>query len=180
DRFAGEGFVALAPDLYHGQTTTEPDEAAKMMMALNLDKASKDLGGAITELQTRTGRSSVGVVGFCMGGGLAYKVACDRPDAVKAVAPFYGVIPWPAAAPDYGRLEASVQGHYAADDGSAPPDVVADLELQLRALGKDCMMFVYPDTDHAFFNDTRPEVYDAQAATLAFNRTVAHFRSHLS
>jgi len=180
DRFAAEGFVALAPDLYRGASTTEPDEAAKMMMALDLDAASNQLDHAIAELQRRTGRTHIGVVGFCMGGGLAYKVACDRPDAVKALAPFYGVIPWPAAAPDYSRLSAAVQGHYAADDDSAPPDVVESLEEQLRALGKDCVMFVYPDTAHAFFNDDRPEVHDAKASALAFSRTVAHFRAHLS
>src|SRR5262249_54985055 len=70
DRFAAEGFVALAPDLYHGVTTTEPDEAGKLMMAMNMEQAGKDLSGAVTLLQERSGHEAVGVVGFCMGGGL--------------------------------------------------------------------------------------------------------------
>src|SRR4051794_23611625 len=94
ERFAAAGFVALAPDLYHGKVTTEPDGAGKLMMALNIEQAGKDMSGAIDELQRRTGRIKVGVVGFCMGGGLALVVSCQRPDAVAAVAPFYGLIPW--------------------------------------------------------------------------------------
>src|ERR1019366_3296492 len=89
DRFAGVGFTALAPDLYHGKAVpvTEPDEAAKLMMALQLEGAAKDLSGAVDELLRRTAASSVGVVGFCMGGGLALVLACQRPDAVAAVVP---------------------------------------------------------------------------------------------
>src|ERR1700679_1996330 len=70
DRFAAAGFVALAPDLYHGKSTTEPDEAGKEMMAMQLDRAGKDMSGAVDELRRRAGVETVGVVGFCMGGGL--------------------------------------------------------------------------------------------------------------
>ncbi len=86
DRFASAGFTALAPDLYRGETTTEPDEAGKLMMALNLDRAARDMSGAIEALLARpaTTSSKVGVVGFCMGGGLALKLACDRADVVGA------------------------------------------------------------------------------------------------
>jgi carboxymethylenebutenolidase len=87
DRFAAAGFTALAPDLYHGESSTEPDGAGKLMMALNLDQAAKDLDGAIAMLQERTGSSKVGVVGYCMGGGLTLVLASRRPDAVVADAP---------------------------------------------------------------------------------------------
>ncbi len=179
DRFAAEGFVALAPDLYHGETTTEPDGAGKLMMALNMDEASKDMSGAIDELQRRTSRIKVGVVGFCMGGGLALVVSCKRPDAVAATAPFYGVIPWASAQPDWSALASKVEGHYAADDHSFTPADAAALQTTLRDLGKDATLLVYPDVDHAFFNDTRPEVYDERAATTAWLRVLDLFRSEL-
>ena len=179
ERFAAAGFVALAPDLYHGETTTEPDGAGKLMMALNIDQASKDMSGAIDELQRRSGRPKVGVVGFCMGGGLALVVACKRPDAVAAVAPFYGLIPWEGAQPDWSALAAKVEGHYAADDQFFTPEKAEALQTQLRALGKDATLLVYPEVDHAFFNDTRPEVYAADAATTAWLRVLDLFRSEL-
>ena len=101
DRLADEGFTALAPDLYHGATVplTEPDDAAKLMMALEMERVATDLSGSVDELIRRTGRHQIGVIGFCMGGGLALVLATQRPDAVKAVVPAYGVIPWPAARP---------------------------------------------------------------------------------
>ena len=92
DRFAAAGFTALAPDLYHGQSSTEPDGAGKLMMALNIETAAKDLSGAIDLLVQRTGRPKVGVVGYCMGGALALVAAAQRPDSVAACAPYYGVI----------------------------------------------------------------------------------------
>ena len=180
DRFAAEGFVALAPDLYHGETTTEPDGAGKLMMALNIGEASKDMSGAIDELQSRTGSAKVGVVGFCMGGGLALVVACNRPDAVAACAPFYGLIPWESAQPDWSRLEAKVEGHYARDDHFFTPEAAEALQQQLRDLGKDAKLLIYNECDHAFFNDTRPEVYNADAAATAWLRVLDLFRSTLT
>jgi carboxymethylenebutenolidase len=177
DRYAAEGFTALAPDLYHGQKTTEPDGAGKLMMALNFPAATKDMSGAVDYLREKTGRPSVGVVGFCMGGGLALVLACARPDAVKAVAPYYGLIPWESAQPDWSKLDAKVVGEYAAEDGSFPPDKVHELEEMLRGLGKDVEMHIHPGTDHAFFNDQRPEVYAPDASAEAFARTVELFRS---
>ena len=179
DRFAKEGFVALAPDLYRGKAASEPDEAGKYMMALSMAQAGKDLSGAVDEVAKRGSGSGVGVVGFCMGGGLTLVLACQRPDKVKAACPFYGVIPWPEAQPDWSKLAASVEGHYAEKDSFASPDAVEELENKLKALGKDAVMYVYPGADHAFFNDTRPEVYDVSASHLAFSRTVAHLRGHL-
>lgn len=179
DRFAAQGFVALAPDLYRGKATSEPDDAAKAMMALRLDQAAKDMGGAVDELRRRTGRDAVGVIGFCMGGGLALVLATLRPDAVKAVVPCYGVIPWPDAQPEYARLEAAVEGHYAELDESAPPAAVRALEAELVALGKEVTMFVHPGTKHAFFNDTRAEVYDAEEADKLWSSVVEFFRAKL-
>ena len=180
DRLAAEGFTALAPDLYRGRSSVEPDEAGKLMMSLNLAQAAKDLSGAVDLLQERTGRSQVGVVGFCMGGGLSLVLACQRPDAVAAVAPFYGVIPWADAQPEWSALAATVEGHYAELDGFFTPDAARELESRLRHLGKTATLHVYPGTDHAFFNDTRPEVYDAGAAATAWQRTVNLLRSTLS
>jgi carboxymethylenebutenolidase len=179
DRFADAGFTALAPDLYHGHSTTEPDGAGKLMMALNIDQAAKDMSGAIALLQERTGRGHVGVVGFCMGGGLALVLASKRPDAVAAAAPYYGVIPWKSVQPDWSAITATIVGEYGELDDSANPDAVHALEAKLRELGKDATLHVHPGAQHAFFNDTRPEVYDAQASAVAFDRTVDLFRSAL-
>ena len=179
DRFAAEGFTALAPDLYHGVVTTEPDHAGKLLMGMNLATAGKDLSGAIDLLQQRTGRTKVGVTGFCMGGGLTLMVACQRPDAVAAAAPFYGGMR-PDTPIDWPSMTAVVEGHYAENDrGNAAPDAITALGEELRAMGKDATFHVYQGTHHAFFNDTRPEVYDAAASKTAWERTLALFRAHL-
>ena len=179
DRFAAAGFVALAPDLYHGEITTEPDAAGKLLMSMNLTTAGKDLSGAVDYLQARTGHTKVGVTGFCMGGGLALMVACLRPDAVAAAAPFYGGMR-PDTVIEWDNLAAVVEGHYAETDrGTAAPEAVKELEATLRAKGKDATFHVYPGTHHAFFNDTRAEVYNADAAQTSWNRTLALFRAQL-
>jgi carboxymethylenebutenolidase len=181
DRFAAEGFVALAPDLYHGQKVPpgEPDEAGKAMMAMRLDQAGRDMSGAIDELLARSSSAHVGVIGFCMGGGLALVLATQRPDAVSAVVPCYGIIPWPDVQPDYSALEAKVLGHYAEKDGYFTPEAAMALGEQLRGLGKSVEIIVYPGVDHAFFNDTRPEVYDAEASRALWERSVAFFRENV-
>jgi carboxymethylenebutenolidase len=179
ERFAAEGFTALAPDLYHGEEATEPDEAGKLMMAMNIEQAAKDMSGAVDLLLERTGRDAVGVVGFCMGGGLALVLACLRPDAVKAVAPFYGIIPWSTAEPDWSRLDAKVEGHYAEKDAYFTPEKVRELEARLSDLGKDVTFHIHPDVDHAFFNDTRPEVHDPAESAAAWQATLTLFRETL-
>ncbi len=179
DRFAAEGFVALAPDLYRGETTTEPDEAGKLMMALNMGQAAKDMSGAVDEASVRAGGDRVGVTGFCMGGGLALVAATQRPDKVKACVPWYGLIPWPDAQPDWDRLDAAVLGHYAEHDGFFTPAAAEDLEADLKGRGKDVELVVHPGVDHAFFNDTRPEVYDAATAGLAWQQTVGFLLTNL-
>ncbi len=179
DRFAAAGFTALAPDLYHGASTTEPDGAGKLMMALNLDTAGKDLSGAIDLLVAKSRLPKVGVVGFCMGGGLALVVACQRPDAVAAVAPYYGAIPWESVQPNWSALTAKVVGEYAENDGWASPAAAAELQSQLQTLGKDATLHIHPGCDHAFFNDARPEVYNAAEAEVAYQRTLELFRTTL-
>ena len=183
ERFAAEGCTALAPDLFHGSTVPhgEPDEADKAAMALDLPRAAGELSGAVDFLLDHPmvrGRA-IGVVGFCIGGGLALWLATLRPDRVAAVVPFYGLIPWSAVQPDYARMEAAVEGHYAEDDDMAGPPAVEKLQDTLTGLGKDVKTFLYPGTHHAFFNDTRPDVYDEEAARVAWVRTLEHLRSKL-
>lgn len=179
DRFAAEGYTALAPDLYRGEAATEPDEAGKLMMGLALDRAGKDLSGAVDFLRERTGKKKVGVVGYCMGGGLTLTLACQRPDAVAAAAPFYGVIPWPEAQPDWDAITAVVEGHYAEHDAFASPEAARALEVDLRNRGKAATFHIYSGTDHAFFNDDRPDVFNAAAAATAWSRVLELFRANL-
>jgi carboxymethylenebutenolidase len=182
DRYAGEDFVALAPDLYRGAVTTEPDEAAKLMMALNIEQAAKDMAGAVDFLVSHDAVSSkgVGVTGYCMGGGLALWLATLRPDAVAAVVPYYGIIPWPAAQPDYSRLNAPVQGHYAEDDDFATPDEVKKLEDELKGLGKQFEVFTYAGAGHGFTNHHRPEAHHPEHADTAWRRTIDFFRANVT
>jgi carboxymethylenebutenolidase len=182
DRFAAAGFVALAPDLYHGQKVApgEPDEAGKAMMALTMDQAARDLSGAVDELLRRSAGEKIGVIGFCMGGGLALVLATQRPDAVAAVVPCYGIVPWPGVDPDYAAMSAAVLGHYAEKDEYFTPEMANELAERLRGMGKSVEIIVYPGADHAFFNDTRPEVYDADASRKLWDRTLAFLGEHLS
>ena len=178
DRFAKEGFVALAPDLYHGAVAKSPDEAAKMMMALRIDEAEKDLSGAINYLLAHktTTSKKVGTIGFCMGGALSLYAATKNPN-VGACVVFYGG--HPNVKPDLPNLHAPLLGIYAERDRSLTPQFVHQLEDQLRQLGKPVEIHIYPKTDHAFFNDTRPAVYNAEAATDAWRRTIGFFRKNL-
>ena len=180
DRFGDAGFTALAPDLYHGEVTTEPDGAGKLMMALNLHEAARDMSGAVDVVVERSANPRVGVVGYCIGGGLALVLATTRPDAVKACAPYYGLIPWSSVQPDWSKLEAKVVGEYAALDHSFTPEMAAQFEAMLRGLGKDVTLHVHEAADHAFFNDARPEVYNAEASLEAWERTLALFREQLT
>ena len=172
DRFAAEGFVALAPDLYHGTVTEEPDEAGKEMMALDLGRAANDLSGAVDLLQSESGQNKIGVTGFCMGGGLTLTLACQRPDAVAVAVPWYGVIPWEGAQPDWSALEGTIVAHIAENDGMFSPEAAAELDATLQGLDKNATFHVYADGEHAFFNDTRPEVYSAEHSATAWQRTL--------
>jgi len=179
DRFADEGFVALAPDMYHGKTTKSPDEAGKLMMALRIDQAEKDLGAAVQYLLTLDSTTSkqIGVIGFCMGGALALYTATKNQN-IGACIVFYGI--HPNVKPDLPNLRVPVLGIFGEKDHSVPPDAVHELERKIRDQGKQIEVKIYPDADHAFFNDTRPEVYKAEAAADAWKRSIAFLREHLS
>lgn len=181
DRYAEEGLVALAPDLYRGVLTTEPDEAAKLMMALNIEQAAKDMQGAISALLANDAVTSkkVGVTGYCMGGGLALWLATLRPDDVGAVVPYYGLIPWPGAQPDYSKLQAPVQGHYAEDDDFASPAEVAKLDAELTRLGKPHEFFTYAGAGHGFTNHHRPDAHHPEHTETAWQRTIEFLRANL-
>ncbi|HEX5616117.1 MAG TPA: dienelactone hydrolase family protein [Acidimicrobiia bacterium] len=181
DRYASEGFVALAPDLYRGEVTSEPDEAGKLMMSLNIEQAAKDMVGAVhylLSLDATTG-DTVGATGYCMGGALVLRLGTMCPDKIGALAPYYGVVGWPQAPVDWSKCSAPIQGHYATDDDFASPEAVAAFADELRALGKQVEIFTYEDTQHAFTNEQRPEVHDAEATEQAFQRTFAFFRERL-
>ena len=154
DRFAQEGFVALAPDLYHGKSTKSPDEAGKLMMAMRIDEAERDLTAAAQYLLTLDSTTSdkVGVVGFCMGGALALYTATKNPQIGASVV-FYGG--HPKVKPDLPNLHAPVLGLYGEKDRSVTPASAHELERQVKALGKQIEVKVYPGADHGFFNDMR-------------------------
>lgn len=177
DRFAVEGFVALAPDLYHGATTTEPDEAGKLLMSLELDRAGRDMARAYDFLigHDRVQPKKAGVVGFCAGGTLAILLGTLRP--LAAVVPFYPY-PFPKE-PDISKIQGALMTHIAEHDQAPTPEMGGDLVERLRAMGKEAELYVYSGTDHAFFNDTRPETYKPDAAREAWERTIAFFRKHL-
>jgi carboxymethylenebutenolidase len=179
DRFASEGFVALAPDLYHGDVAKSPDEAGKLMMALNIEQTERDLRGAVEYLSAHeaTEGETVGTVGFCMGGVLSL-YAASKNERVGACVVFYGI--HPKVKPDFERLRAPVLGLYAENDKTVPPDAMRALEDKLKEHGKSVEMHIYPGTDHAFFNDTRPEVFNAEAAADAWRRTIEFLRKHLT
>ena len=153
DRLADAGFVALAPDLYHGQVAghTEMDKASHLMQSLPPDRAGRDMSGAVDFLRSHksvTG-SGIGVVGFCMGGMLSFIIAANRPDAVKALVPFYG-FPQGPSEPDWTKLSAKVRGHMAEKDSFFSPEAAHALEKKLRGMGKDVTLTVHPGTGHAF------------------------------
>ncbi|MFZ5624631.1 MAG: dienelactone hydrolase family protein [Gemmatimonadota bacterium] len=178
DRFAAEGFVALAPDLYHGELARSPDEAGKLFMALNIAKAGLELRGAGTCLLEHPAVSprKVGVVGFCMGGQLALFAAAEHGDVFSAVVDFYGV--HPNAKVDPRKVKVPVLAHFAERDNSVPPAMARKLVAELVDAGAQVEAHFY-DAGHAFFNDTRPQVYDRACAEQAWARTITFLRREL-
>jgi carboxymethylenebutenolidase len=183
DRFAAAGFIALAPDLYHGVQVPndEPDDAAKEMMAMDIERAARDMAGAVDFLHEHVGVNGrgIGVIGFCVGGGLALWLGSLRPGVVSAIAPFYGLLPWPNAQPDYSKITAKVQGHYAENDDFAPPSGVEELNRTLSDAGVEAEFFITSGVGHAYFNETRPEAYNETAATIAWDRVTQFFHAEL-
>jgi carboxymethylenebutenolidase len=177
DDLATEGFVALAPDLYHGKQTSEPDEAGKLMMSLKMDEAAKEMSGAVDYLVGLDAAKGdkVGSVGYCMGGGLSLILASIN-GGVGACVMYYGVLP---TQPDLANIQAPVLGHFAENDEWASPATARELEGKLKDLGKDAEFYIYPGTAHGFFNNTRAEVHNPEASKQTWERTLAFYRKHL-
>jgi carboxymethylenebutenolidase len=175
ERFAKEGFVALAPDLYHGQVTEEAEEARRLAMSLDRDRAVKEIDSVIRYIKQQPYSSDkVGIVGYCMGGGLVM-LAAIHSDIVDAANVYYGGNPDPID--QVQDINCPILGLYAGHDEANRPSV-PDLEAALQRHGKQHECIVYPDAPHAFFNDQKPNYRD-EAARDAWRRTLAFFRQHL-
>lgn len=179
DRFAAEGFVALAPDLYHGVATGSPDEAGKLFMALSIARAATDLRGAADSLLDRSQVTSekVAAVGFCMGGQLALYTGAEFPDQIGAVVDFYGIHPNVRIEPE--KIRVPVLAHFAERDKSVKVADARALAAGIEAAGGSIEAHFY-SADHAFFNDSRPTVYDRGCSDLAWTRTLEFLRRHFA
>lgn len=177
ERFAQARYVALAPDLYHGKATAEPDEARKLAMALNRDAAIQEISAAGEHLLNNVGvvGEKIGIVGWCMGGGLALSTATEYAK-LGAVVSFYGR---PLDARDTPKLNAPVLGLYGELDQGIPASMVRDFETELNQNHIPNQINIYSDAQHAFFNDTRAQAYNPQAAEDAWTKTLAWFEKYI-
>lgn len=178
DRLARDGFVALAPDLYRGDRTTDPDEAGRLMMSLEIDRAGRDLVRTVEALrrQPETDGSGVGCIGFCMGGQLALYAAGLVPE-ITAVVDCYGV--HPRVRPAFEAFRAKVLGVFAENDEFVSASDVQDLQSALDAAGVEATLETYVGVQHAFLNETRPEVFDAETAARAWRDIGAFLQAEL-
>jgi carboxymethylenebutenolidase len=182
DRLAEAGFVALAPDLYHGKTTASVEEAQALGAALDQDveRWRGDIAGAMQFLRQHKathpvgGRGKLAFVGFSLGDAYALDMSVTLADQIAAVVVFYGSYP----GLDYRRASASYLFHFAEDDPFESAESVAQMEQELQAAGRPVTVYTYPGTKHWFFEDNRPE-YDAEAARLAWERTIAFLHERL-
>jgi carboxymethylenebutenolidase len=170
DRFARAGYNALAPDLYKGRVTTQPEEANHLMTGLDFAGATQhDLRGAAQHLMKQSGK--VAVMGYCMGGALTIAAAVHVPEAAAAVC-FYGIPPKDFADP--AKMRVPIQGHFANKDDWCTPAAVDDLEKALRTAGNQHEIHRY-DAAHAFANE-RSAAYDVACANLAWERMSAFLK----
>lgn len=180
DRLAAAGFVALAPDLYGGTTTHDAGEAGKLMQELPVDRAARDLAGAVDFLLSRDDVTSdhVGLVGFCMGGAFVLNLAVQEGGKIAAAVPFYPAGQLPE---DYSKLQAAVLAHFAERDDFVPISTADELSAKIAAAtGKEPEVRRYP-AGHAFLNDENLlGTYDREQATKAWDRTVEFLREHLT
>lgn len=180
DRFAAEGFTALVPDLYHGRVIGlhEPDEAGKALMAMDEQRATREMCGAVDYLLSSGAARGeyVGVVGFCMGGGLAVALGAAH-DRVRAVVSYYGVH---MPETDLSQITGQVLGHFGEDDQMATSDAVRSLDEGLEAASVPHTFYSYPGAGHAFANEDRPEVFHAESERLAWERTLDFLRAQLA
>jgi carboxymethylenebutenolidase len=180
DRFAAEGFYALAPDLYRGETAAQPSEAEQKMMAMSMDQAEKDMCGAAAYLASQPGvdGSGVGAVGFCLGGGLAIWAAANCPNIAAAVSYYYVM---PHGKPDFSKIEGPVLGHFGTADEFIPLEDARILEAELTDAGVQTTFEYYDGAGHAFFNDTnRLGTYAPEHADASWQRTTSFLRSALA
>jgi len=177
DRLAEAGFVALAPDLYHGTSTATAEEAQALSEALDQDMARwrGDIAGAVQILHQHGAASGkVALVGFSLGGAYALDMSVNLADDIAAVVTFYDAYP----DLDYSSAKAAYLCHFAEDDPFNLAESVVEMERALRAAGRPATIVTYPETKHWFFEDNRPE-YDAEAARLAWERTLAFLHEQL-
>jgi carboxymethylenebutenolidase len=176
-RLARNGFVALAPDLYHGKVAEEPDEAQKLAMSMDRNRAIKEIASAAKYLKglDQVQPKWVGVVGWCMGGGLAISASAYSGDFAAAVA-FYGR---PLDANEVPRIQAPLLALYGEQDHSIPQDWVKQFDEQLDSYHLPHEIVTYPNAGHAFFNESRTDHYNEDAARDGWNRTLAWLRTHL-
>jgi carboxymethylenebutenolidase len=180
DRFAADGFFALAPDLYRGETASQPSEAEQKMMALSMDQVEKDMCGAVEYLKAQPGveGSSVGSVGFCLGGGLSVWAAASCP-GVGAVVSYYYVMPH--GKPDFSQITGPVLGHFGTNDEFVPVEAANELDAELKGAGVDTRFEFYEGAGHAFFNDTnRLGTYSPSDAQASWETTVDFLRTALT
>ncbi len=180
DRLAAEGFYALAPDLYRGETTTQPSEAEQKMMALSMGDVEKDMCGAADHLASQPGCEGpgVGALGFCLGGGLAIWAAATCPNISAAVTYYYVM---PHGKPDFSAISGPVLGHFGTADDFIPLEHSHALESELKDAGVETTFHYYDGAGHAFFNDTnRLGTYNAELAQTSWERTVSFLRSALA
>lgn len=179
NRLAAEGFVAVAPDLYGGTTTHDAEEAAKLTQELPVDRAARDLSGAVDFLlghEAVTG-DAVAAVGFCMGGGFVLSLAAQQGDRISAAVPFYGM---PGGETDFSGLTAPVLGIYGEQDQFVPADKVREMFTTIgEQSGRQPELHFYP-AGHAFLNDENLiGTYDAEQAGLAWQRMLDFLHAHL-
>lgn len=176
-RLANEGYVALAPDLYKGQVATEPDEARKLVMELDMPAAVDEIGSAVDHLlaQDFVRGDKVGIVGFCMGGGLVLMTALAN-DKLAVAVPFYGS---PLTPQQATGVKAPVLGFYGADDSGIPVEQVRAMGGALTAAGIENEIQIYEGAPHAFFNDTRNS-YRPEAADDAWQRLLTWLEKYLA
>jgi carboxymethylenebutenolidase len=178
DAFAGEGFVALAPDLFHGDTAEQPDEAQQRLMAMKMDEAEKEMRGAVRYLLDHPKcNGKVGSVGFCMGGGLSVWAAASNPEIGAAVTYYYVM---PHDKPDFSKIEAPVLGHFGTEDAFIGPEDAKALEAELQEAGVEAAFEFYDGAQHAFANDhDRLGTYHESHAKAAWEKTTDFLRQHL-
>ena len=174
DRYAGEGFTAIAPDLYRGKIAANPEEAGKMMNALKIEDGIDTIKNAMETAREKFGFQHFGITGFCMGGTYALRAACEL-EGISAAAPFYGDVPEEDI---LKKLTAPTVFISATKDGWINTEKVAELEEIVEKYELPVESIKY-EADHAFFNNTRPEVYDESAAHDAWAKVIQHFTDNL-